>query len=65
MAGYKIPNDFDPKGYGVVLEIGRFFSGKKGKDAASDEEDKHFGDRRPRRGGAFSSLSGLLLGRGD
>ncbi len=30
VAGYKIPNNFDPNEYGVVLEIGIFWGGKSG-----------------------------------
>jgi hypothetical protein len=64
VAGYKLSNDFDPDKAGVVLEVGRFFGGKKKGSGDEDGayEEKHFGDRRPRRGAIRSALAGLVPG---
>ena len=60
----QLSNDFDPDKSGVVLEVGRFFEGKNQGVATGDEadEEKHFGKRRPRRGGIRPALAGLFLG---
>ena len=51
VGGVKIPNDFHPAGYGLVLEVGYFFGGpKKRKGDDGDRPsypDRHYGVRPP------------------
>jgi hypothetical protein len=48
--GLKIPNDFDPQQYGLMLEAGFFFGGRHPAGSAPDEE-RHYGTRLPGYGG--------------
>ncbi len=52
VGGFKIPNNFEPRDYGVVLELGLFFGGKAGDGHEEEDEDeapRHYGTRPPRR----------------
>jgi hypothetical protein len=55
VAGYKITNDFDPRGYGPVIEVGYSFGGPR---KSEPEQERHHGDRPPRRRTGFRSLLG-------
>jgi len=47
VVGYKVPDDGDRRDFGVVLEVGYIFGGRRPK--AQRREREHYGVRPPRR----------------